>query len=67
MFCAGDMPFEAVNGQAEMDNRLSDLNLSVGWEGFELAPMSTALVSSRRFGEGAYGQLFSRMLRRLRA
>lgn len=67
MFCAGDMPFEAVNGQAEMDNRLSDLNLSVGWEGFELAPMSTALVPSRRFGEGAYGQLFSRMLRRLRA
>ena len=66
MFCAGDMPFEAINGQAAMNDQLNELDLSVGWEGFQLAPMSTALVPSRRFGEGAYGQLFSRMLRRLR-
>jgi len=67
MFCAGDMPFEAIHGQAKMDERLSELDLSVGWKDFKLAPTSTALVLNRRFGEGAYGQLFSRMLRRLRA
>ncbi len=65
-FCAGDMPFESLNGEAELAARLSHLDRSVNREGFELKPLSTALVSRRRIGEGAYGQLLTRLLRRVR-
>ena len=64
MFCAGDMPFEALNGESALDAQLDQHDTSVGWDGFKLRPLSTALVVKRRFGEGAYGQLLMRMLRR---
>ena len=67
MFCAGEMPFESVNGKAELMSRLDDVDTSVGWDGFSLRPLSTALVVKRRFGEGAYGQLITRLLRRTRS
>ena len=66
MFCAGEMPFEAINGRANLDVRLDAMDTSVGWSGFELTPLSTALAVKRRLGEGAFGQLFSRALRRAR-
>jgi hypothetical protein len=66
MFAAGEMPFEALNGRAELDKRLDSMDTSVGREGFELAPLSTALVTKRRIGEGAFGQLFVRAFRRAR-
>ena len=65
-FCAGDMPFEAM-GKAELAERLDTLDLSINQEGFELKPLSTALVLNRRIGEGAYGQLFARLIKRVRA
>ena len=65
-FCAGDMPFEAVN-KADLTAQLDALDTSVNQEGFELKPLSTALVSTRRIGEGAYGQLLARLFRRVRA
>ena len=64
-FCAGDMPFESL-GKEELQERLDALDLSVNREGFELKPLSTALVPHRRFGEGAYGQLLARLLKRVR-
>jgi len=64
MFCAGDMPFEALNGEKALTEKLDEHNTSVAWEGFELRPLSTALVVKRRFGEGAYGQLLVRLFRR---
>ncbi len=66
MFCAGEMPFEAINGQASLDARIDAMDTSVGRPGFAVAPLSTALVVKRRFGEGAFGQLFARALRRTR-
>ena len=64
MFCAGDMPFEAVNGEKELDAQLVKHDTSVGWDGFELKPLSTALMVKRRFGDGAYGQLLMRFFKR---
>ena len=66
MFCAGDMPFEAINGRAALDARLDAMDTSVGRAGFTLVPLSSALVVKRRLGEGAFGQLFTRVLRRAR-
>ena len=65
MCCQGGMPFEAIAGQKRMDEILDQENTAVGWEGFELRPLSTALASQRRIGEGAYGQIFTRFFRRL--
>lgn len=65
-FCAGDMPFEAIDREA-LDARLDATDTSVNQEGFELRPLSTALIPHRRFGEGAYGQLLTRLFRRARA
>ena len=67
MFCAGEMPFDTVNGEAELARRLDEMDTSVGQPDFELKPLSTALVPQHRFGEGAYGQLLTRLLRRARA
>ena len=64
MFCAGDMPFEAINGEQELVDKLGRIDTSVAWDGFELKPLSTAMVVKRRFGEGAYGQLLMRLFRR---
>ena len=66
MFCAGDMPFEAILGQKALDERLDALDTAVGREGFTVEPLSTALATKRRFGEGVFGQLISRALRRAR-
>jgi hypothetical protein len=66
MFCAGDMPFEALNGESELTKRLDASDTAVGRSGFEIKPLSTALMTQRRFGEGAYGQLLTRLLRRAR-
>ena len=65
-FCAGDMPFEAVDREG-LNARLDALDTTVNQEGFDLKPLSTALVPHRRFGEGAYGQLLTRLCRRVRA
>ena len=64
MFCAGDMPFEAINGEGVLQTRLDGLNTATGWTDFSVRPLSTALVLKRRFGEGAYGQLLKRLLLR---
>lgn len=63
MFCAGAMPFEPV-GVKELEAALLKHDTSVGWDDFELKPLSTAMVVKRRFGEGAYGQLLARLLKR---
>jgi len=66
-FCAGGMPFDAVASRAELDGVLRRLDLSGGRPDFQLAaPPTTALTSQRRLGEGAYGQLVTRLLRRIR-
>jgi hypothetical protein len=67
MFCQGGMPFDAISGQKRMNEILEQQNTSVGWENFELQPLSTALTTKRRLGEGAYGQIFARLFRRLRS
>ncbi len=67
MFCQGGMPFEALSGQKQLDALLDDMDLSVKREGFEVRPISTALVTQRRIGQGAYGQIFTRLFRRLRS
>jgi hypothetical protein len=64
MFCQGEMPFEAVQGEQALQARFDTMDTSVGREGFSLQPLSAALVVKRRFGEGAYGQLLSRLFRR---
>lgn len=65
MFCAGDMPVEAVNGEKRLNEILDGLDTSVRWEGFKLRPLSTALAVKRRIGEGAYGQLLVRLFKRV--
>ena len=66
MFCQGGMPFEAIQGEAAMSARLDTMNTAVGWEGFTVEPLSTALVPQRRMGEGMYGQIIARAFRRLK-
>jgi len=67
MFCQGGMPFEAIAGKKRMDAILDELDLSVNREGFEVQSLSTALVTQRRLGQGAYGQIFARLFRRMRS
>ena len=64
MFCAGDMPFEAINGETALTEQLDEINTATHWPDFALRPLSTALVVKRRFGDGAYGQLLKRLVRR---
>lgn len=66
-FCAGGMPFTALNGRAELDAILAGLDISCPQEGFALKQTSTALAVRRGLGDGAYGQLFKRLLRRVRS
>ena len=66
MFCQGGMPFEAVQGEDALSERIDAMNTAVGWEGFSVEPLSTALVAQRRVGEGVYGQLIARAWRRLK-
>lgn len=65
MFCAGAMPFETIQGEKALKSRLDHMDTSVGREGFSLQPLTAALVVKRRLGQGAYGQLFSRLFRRV--
>ena len=55
---AGEMPFEAVNGNKELDAELDKQDTSVGWDGFKLRPLSTALVV-KPVRRGAYGRCWS--------
>ncbi|MAY81423.1 MAG: hypothetical protein CL930_11640 [Deltaproteobacteria bacterium] len=64
MFCAGAMPFETIKGDDALQARLNKMDTSVGREGFSLEPLGGALVVKRRFGQGAYGQLLTRLFRR---
>ena len=66
MFCQAGMPFDAISGDKKMQKILDEANTTVGWENFELRPLSTALVAQRRLGEGAYGQIFARLFGRFR-
>lgn len=65
-FVAGGMPFSALGSRAELDAILAAEDLSCGREGFALRPTTTALAVRGGLGDGAYGQLVRRMLRRLR-
>jgi hypothetical protein len=66
MFCQGGMPFEAIQGEKGLSERLSTMNTKVGWADFSVEDLSTALVAERRIGQGVFGQLFSRAFRKLR-
>ena len=65
-FCSGGMPFEAVAGHKALDEKLDEMDLSLAREGFALKGSSTALVTRRGLGEGPYGQLVARALRKVR-
>ena len=54
-------------GTDDAPSPIVPMDTSVGQADFELKPLSTALMTQRRFGEGAYGQLLTRLLRRARA
>lgn len=63
-FVSGGMPMTALNGRRELDDVLAGLDLSCPQPAFELAPQSTALAVQRQLGDGMYGQLVKRLLRR---
>jgi hypothetical protein len=65
-FVAGGMPFEALGSRAELDRILDGLDLTCGREGFSVAAPETALAVRAGLGEGMYGQLFKRLVRRVR-
>lgn len=64
MFTDGGMPFEALAGERALASRLDALELGCPRPGFSVAPPTTALATRRGLGEGAYGQLLRRLLRR---
>ena len=66
MFAAGGMPFEAIQGEEALSRRLDELDLALPVEGFTPPRIETALAVRRGLGEGAYGQLVRRLVRRLR-
>ena len=56
------MPTEAVKGRWALDQRLNSMDLSCGREDFQLKSM--ALVPAVAPKDGAFGQLFRRVIRR---
>ena len=66
MFCQGGMLFDAIQGEKGLAERLSAMNTQVGWTDFKVGDLSTALVAQRRVGQGMYGQLVSRVVRKLK-
>ena len=59
------MPTEAIQGRWALDQRLNTMDLTCGRDDFRLK--STALVPVNEAQTGAFGQLFRRVIRRLRS
>jgi hypothetical protein len=62
-----DMPFVAVNGRDAMDSCLDELDLSCGRPDFVIRSTSTAMVPFGGGHDGAFQQLFRRLLSRLKS
>ena len=58
------MPTEAIQGRWALDQRLNEMDLACGREDFRLKSM--ALVAGGEGQTGAFGQLFRRLVKRLK-
>ncbi|MDP6934235.1 MAG: hypothetical protein QGG40_15020 [Myxococcota bacterium] len=65
-FCSAGMPFDAIAGRPALDAAIDELNTATNWPDWAIVEESTALVVRKGVGEGAYGQLFTRLFNRLR-
>ena len=63
MFCAGGMPMQSLS-RKELDAWLDAADTASPRADWSIPALSTALVTRRGFGEGAYSQLLMRLLRR---
>lgn len=65
VFTDGALPFEAIQGEAAVQKRLGELDLSCNREGFRLVEPSTALVRAEDAPPSLLGSIFRRAARRI--